>query len=112
MRSPRLSRRLQLEAPVRNPDGAGGFVTTWTTLGTLWAELEPGTTRVAAQPGGTESRLPIRVVVRAAPLGAPRRPVAGQRFRDGTRLYAIASVTQADPLGRFLTCLAHEELAL
>jgi head-tail adaptor len=112
MKPPRLHRRLLLEAPGRTPDGAGGYATTWSALGTLWAELDPGTARVSSQPGGPSARLPLRVTVRAAPQGAPSRPEPGQRFRDGARTYAIASVAAADPQGRFLQCLAHEEVAL
>ena len=112
MRTPRLNRRLVLEAPTRVPDGAGGFTRDWVALGTLWADLVPGTPRLADRPGAAEQRLPLRVTLRGAALGAPSRPVAGQRFREGGRLYAIQSVAEADPEGRFLLCLAHEETAL
>lgn len=112
MKAPRLSRRLVLEAPTRSPDGAGGFTTAWSALGTLWADLATGAPRVADRPGGAEQRLPLRITLRGAPLGAPSRPVPGQRLREGDRLFAIQSVTEADPEGRFLLCLAHEETAL
>ncbi len=112
MRAPRLSRRLVLEAPARTPDGAGGFATEWTALGTLWAEIDPRATRLSAQPGGQEARQPLRVTVRGAPPSAPSRPQPGQRFRSGAGTYAIVSVSPADPQGRFLHCLAHEETTL
>lgn len=112
MRTPRLDRCLVLEAPERVPDGAGGFTRGWVALGTLWAELSAGAPRLTDRPGAAEQRLPLRVMLRAAPLGAPSRPVAGQRFREGARLYAIDAVGEADPEGRFLLCLAHEETAL
>jgi len=35
MSAPVLSRRLVLEAPVRVPDGAGGVIESWASLGTL-----------------------------------------------------------------------------
>ena len=35
MRDPRLRRRLSLEAPIRNPDGSGGFSKGWFELGSL-----------------------------------------------------------------------------
>ena len=111
MNTPRLSRRLSLEAPTRTADGAGGFTQGWTALGTLWAEVAPAAPRLAAQPGATESRLPLRITVRGAPFGSPSRPEAGQRIRDGTRIFPIASVAE-DFGGRFLLCLAHEEAAL
>ena len=111
MRTPRLSRRLKLEAPIRTSDGSGGFSKGWFELGTLWAKVAPAGSRLVAQPGATETRLPLRVTVRAAPFGSPSRPEPGQRFRDGARVFPIASVAD-DAAGRFLLCLAHEEAAL
>jgi head-tail adaptor len=111
MRTPRLSRRLSLEAPTRLSDGAGGFTQGWAALGTLWAEVAPAAPRLAAQPGATETRLPLKITVRGAPFGSPSRPEPGQRFRDGARVFPIVAVAE-DLGGRFLLCLAHEEAAL
>jgi head-tail adaptor len=47
-------------------------------------------------------------MVRGAPVGAPSRPVAGQRFREGARIYPILAVAEADPEGRYLVCHAEE----
>jgi head-tail adaptor len=52
-----------------------------------------------------------RIVVRAAPPGAPSRPQAGQRFREGGRLFAIRAVAEAGGAGRFLVCFAEEEVS-
>ncbi|MFN4158506.1 MAG: head-tail adaptor protein [Gemmobacter sp.] len=109
MRPPRLSRALMLEGEVVSPDGAGGFVQSWTGIGTLWGAVVAGSGREAA---GVEVPLSVqafRVWVRGAPVGAPSRPVAGQRFRDGARVFAILAVTEADADGRYLVCAAREE---
>ena len=100
-----LTRRLWLERPVRVPDGAGGFRESWDRLGAVWAEIRPrsGTADAVI----SETRL--RITVRAAPVGAPSRPTAQQRFVEGARIYRITAVTEADPEGRFLTCFATEE---
>ena len=94
MTAPRLNRALVLERPARVPDGAGGFSEAWEALGSLWAEVTA-----------------YRVVVRAAPEGSSMRPAAGQRFRDGARVYAIRAVAERDPGGRFLICFCDEEVA-
>lgn len=110
-RGVRLSRALVLEAPVRVPDGAGGFSESWEALGTLWADVRPGSGRDRAAEFATLSTVKFRIVVRAAPQGAPSRPEAGQRFRDGGRVFPIAAVSEWDALGRFLLCTASEEVA-
>lgn len=102
---PHLSRRLRLEGPARVADGAGGFTEVWQVLGHIWAEVAARTGRDDA----TISRLGLRITVRAAPQGAPSRPTPQQRFVDGSRIYRIEAVTEADPEGRYLTCYASEE---
>ncbi|MDF1716420.1 MAG: phage head closure protein [Antarcticimicrobium sp.] len=111
MSAPVLSRRLVLEAPVRVPDGAGGAIESWTSLGTLWAEVRPRSGRERAQAGEPVSTMGYRIVVRGAPAGSAQRPAPEQRFRDGARLYLIRAVAEHDPAGRFLTCFADEEVA-
>ena len=56
------------------------------------------------------SAVPYRVTVRGAPTGAPSRPKAGQRLREGARLFLIQAVTERDQFGRYLTCFAREEV--
>lgn len=111
MRTPHLSRSLVLEAPVQVSDGAGGYTRNWQPLGVLWAEVKAGSGRETAAFAVTVSRVPYRIVVRAAPMGASSRPVAGQRFREGTRIFNIHAVAEKDAHGRFLTCHAEEEVA-
>lgn len=111
MKPPALGRKLVLEAPERVADGAGGYVESWAARGTLWAEVAP---RTGGERSGEETalaRVPYRIVVRGAPEGAASRPVAGQRFREGARLYVIRAVTEMDARGHYLTCFADEEVA-
>ncbi|MDH2327617.1 head-tail adaptor protein [Cereibacter sp. SYSU M97828] len=104
-----LDRALVLEASERVGDGAGGFRTEWTALGTLWADVKPGTGRELAGVEVTGPQVSYRITVRAAAVGAPSRPKAGQRFRDGVRLFQILAVTEGE--SRFLTCFAREGMA-
>lgn len=108
----RLNRRLVLEAMARVPDGAGGYAEGWAALGVLWAAVTPGTGRESFGEAVTLALVPIRIVVRAAPEGAPSRPRPGQRFREGARVFAILAVAECDPAGYFLTCFAREEVAV
>jgi head-tail adaptor len=108
---PRLTRKLVLEEPQRSPDGAGGFTVSWVALGTLWAEVRAGTGREKAAEHLTVAALPLRIIVRAAPEGAPSRPRPEQRLRDGARLYRIQAVSESDAGARYLTCHAIEEVS-
>ncbi|MDG4649802.1 phage head closure protein [Roseibacterium sp. SDUM158017] len=107
MSAPRLTRRLVLEAPERVPDGAGGYAETWTVRGSVWAEVVPR--GAGREVDAARSRLNLKITVRSAPQGAPSRPTAAMRFRDGQRLYRIEAVTEADATGRTLACFATEE---
>ena len=106
-----LSRRLLLESPERVPDGSGGYVQGWVVLGTLWAEVVAGSGRETAGIGASLTQVVYRITVRAAPPASAARPRADQRFRDGARLFRIKAVSEADPAGRYLTCLTEEEFA-
>lgn len=110
MKIPRLNRRLTLEAPQKAPDGAGGFVTVWNPLGTIWAELRPRSGGERGINGAPVSRVSYRITVRAAPQGSPQRPAPDARYRDGTRLFNIRAVTEMDPQGLYLVCFADEEV--
>ncbi|MCF7700328.1 head-tail adaptor protein [Loktanella sp. M215] len=110
MTLPLLNRKLVLETAVRTPDRAGGYGIAWRPLGTLWAEIKAGSGTARGANGLELSRVPLRITVRAAPVGSEARPAAGQRFREGARVYAILAVTERDTLARFLTCHAEEEV--
>ncbi|MGC5198402.1 head-tail adaptor protein [Aphanothece microscopica] len=109
MKRPELKRSLVLEAPQDTATGSGGIARAWVALGRLWAEIRAGAGREGDSVEVVTARVPLRITVRGAPVGAPSRPQAGQRFRDGTRLFAILAVAEADPGGRYLTCFAREE---
>lgn len=109
MKAPHLNRALVLEAETRVPDGAGGYSASWGAVGSVWAEVVAGK---GGDPGGEEvilSRVPYRITVRAAPVGAATRPKPEQRFREGTRVFRIEAVTERDPAGHYLVCFCREE---
>lgn len=108
MRGARLNRPLVLEAMERAGDGAGGWTEVWQARGTVWAEVRPGAGRETGGMEASASVQALRIVVRGLPQGHVLRPVAGQRFRDGTRRFRILAVTERDGTGRYLLCSAEE----
>ncbi|MCK0148814.1 head-tail adaptor protein [Marivita sp. S6314] len=109
--SRRLTSQLVLERLVAVPDGAGGQHESWEALGTVWGEVKPRSGRESLGEAGQVSVTGFRIMVRAAAQGHSARPLPEQRFRDGTRVFRINSVTEADPEARFLMCLCDEEVA-
>lgn len=109
--SRRLTSKLGLEQLVAVPDGAGGQHESWEALGTVWGEVKPRTGRESSGEAGQVSVTGFRIAVRAYPVGHSARPLPEQRFRDGTRVFRINSVTEADPEARFLMCICDEEVA-
>lgn len=105
-----LNRELVLETPVETPDGAGGTQSGWEELGRLWADLRPGTGRDVGGAAHVWSSAGYRILVRAAPVGSDARPVVGQRFREGERIWRIVSVTEDDRFGHYLRCFTKEEV--
>jgi head-tail adaptor len=104
----RLLRRLVLEEPQRTPDGAGGFATSWTPVGTLWADVTARTSREELIAGAGRPRVRYRIVVRGAPAGSASRPRPDQRLREGGRVFSILTVAERDADGRHLEILAEE----
>ena len=103
-----LSRKLLLEARERVPDGSGGFGTVWQPLGTLWGDVEAMGGREDFIGGRPRARAKLRILVRAAPVGAPSRPQADQRLREGARIFNILAVAEHDAAGRYLQIIAEE----
>jgi SPP1 family predicted phage head-tail adaptor len=110
MSAPNLSRALVLQSPVVTPDGAGGFATTWQSLGTHWAAIDARTGQERFGALGPSGEVRLRITLRAAPFGSDRRPRPGQRFIESTRVYRILAVAEGDAQGRYLVCTAEEEL--
>lgn len=111
MSGPQLNRALVLEERQDTADGAGGFLSTWASLGMLWAQVDGFAGREVGQLGVERSEVRLKITVRAVPVGAPERPRPDQRFREGNRLYRITAVSEQEPKARYLTCYAAEEVA-
>lgn len=111
MKAPSLNCKIVLEDAYRVPDESGGFQTIWQPLGTVWAQVTAGRGRAQVVNALPLSRVPHRIIVRAAPEGSSARPRAGQRFREGTRIYDIQAVRHHDTARRYLECQTLEEIA-
>lgn len=109
MKTPRLNHKLELEDPRTFSDGSGGYIKSWQALGTLWAEISARSGRETILAGAPVSVVSYKIVVRAAPFGAPERPKPEQRFRAGAQYFLIQAVADDDADGRYITCYATQE---
>lgn len=107
----RLNRALVLEERIETADGAGGLRSSWSALGTIWANIRSLSGRESGSLGIARSKVGMKITLRAAPQGSTMRPRPDQRFREGTRTYRITAVAEAEPAGRYLVCYASEEVA-
>ena len=108
MRAPDLTRLLTLEARDAAPDGGGGVAARWTPLGTHWAEVRPSAAAERTLGGVEISQVTHKIMLRWAPFGAPSRPIASQRFREGARVFDILGVTEADTRNAWLIAWVRE----
>ena len=81
----------------------------WTPLGEHWAEVTSRAGSARAEAGVPVSAVGYRIVVRGSPPGSASRPLPGQRFREGPRVFSVIAVAERDGAGMYLTCFAEEE---
>lgn len=106
--APVLDREMVLETRAQVPDGGGGMTEGWQALGTLWAAIERPAARLVAEGAQEVSTVKLRVILRAAPEGRARRPVAGQRLRMGARIFRILAVSEYDRAAHYLQLWVEE----
>jgi head-tail adaptor len=111
MDASKLTWPLVLEARSLAPDGAGGRREIWVPLGSIWGDLQPKSGRELEGEAASISRSLWSITVRASPVGASSRPIAGHRFRHGSRFFGILAVQETDETARWLRCAAEEERA-
>lgn len=104
-----LNRKLVLETPIRTKDGSGGYRTSWSFLGTVWASLTALSSQEQSGFGGDVSQVHYKFIIRSAPIGSCKRPNPSQRFLLGERIFLITSVSEYDVDGQYLQCFSFEE---
>ncbi|MGQ3282471.1 phage head closure protein [Bosea sp. (in: a-proteobacteria)] len=98
-----LRRRLLLEAAMATPDGLGGTTQVYETVAAVWAQLE----WIAGGERWRRGR-PEQVATHRVTLRWRAGVDAGQRLRDGDRLFDIRAVADPDGGRRRLVCLVQE----
>lgn len=98
-----MTARLDLEAPQPAPDGQGGATAGWAVAASLWARIEPVSTRIVEEASAEAGRITHRIWLRF------REDVAaGRRFRKGGRVFLVKLVRDPDETRRYLVCQCEE----
>jgi len=100
-----LNMRLLLEAPIDAQDSIGGIVRTWSLVSEVWASVRPLSSAQRLAADGAQSLVTHAVTLRWRP------DVTGaMRLRDGTRVFEILSIADAQGERRRLVCRCREIL--
>lgn len=104
MRAGTLGARLQLQAPQRAADGAGGAVVSWVSEAELWGDIRPLSGRERSGAGGRISDVTHDITIRHRSGVLPEL-----RLVHGSRVFQILAVLE-DGRGRQMVCHCREEV--
>lgn len=99
----RLRHRLNLEAPVDMPDGAGGVVRSYAATAIVFASIEPLSARRETDAGEDRSIGTHRIVIRYR-----TDATAQHRLTQGMRIFRILGIIDPGAENRFLEIAAEE----
>ncbi|MAR55852.1 MAG: head-tail adaptor [Rickettsiales bacterium] len=98
-----LRERIRIEIETRSSDGMGGGGSSWNTLTTVWAKVEPLRGEERLQANQLQERITYRIIMRY------RDDInARMRVLWGNKVLNIHSVFNADMHRRYLTLEASE----
>lgn len=101
-----LVHRFGVEAPVRTPDGAGGFTVGFTLLAEVWGSLET----LAGDEYPTADRLAGQLT-HSVWLRWREDVTTDMRLRLGPRVFQVRAVVDHDGRRRFVECRCEETVA-
>ena len=100
-----LRTEFRLEQVTQTPDGLGGKTETWAEIAVVFARLEPLSVSQNYRGDQDVESATHRITIRMR-TGMK----SGMRFKLGTRLFRIVTVTDPDETGRYLNCYCEELL--
>jgi SPP1 family predicted phage head-tail adaptor len=100
-----LRDRVRLETPERTDAGGGGATVTWSSLGQIYARIEPASGREIVEADGVTARVTHSILIRhRTDIGSH------MRFAAGPRIFDIKSVRETGGHRRWLECHCEEHL--
>ena len=103
MRAGELRSRLVVESPQRVSDGAGGAVTSWLELATIWANVAPTSAREQVSAEQRAEKTTHKITLRY------RNDIdATMRFSGGGRIFDIEAIINEAERDQWLVCYCVE----
>jgi len=103
MRAGELRHRLVIESPQRVNDGAGGAITTWLEVATIWANVQPVTAREQRSADQRTQKTSHRITVRY------REDInSTMRFTGEGRIFDIEAIINDAERDHWLVCFCVE----
>ena len=100
-----LRSRVSLQARVRTAEDGGAAVIAWTTVASMFAQIQPVGGREIVTADGRTGRVSHEVMIR---YSADVQP--GMHFVEGPRVLIIHAALDRDGRRRWLKCLCEERL--
>lgn len=107
MRAGQLNRMLRLQKVVMTSDSEGVSSEAWTDVAKIWAHISPAGAREIFNAAQTEVHITHQITIRW-------RPAVSDKMRflyvqpQGTRIFLIHTMLDADEAHRQLDCMAEE----
>ena len=103
MKTGRLRKKVTIQTPTTTVNLAGNTLETWSTLATVWADIEPLSGREAIQARAFNAEATIRARMRYLSTLTTQC-----RLYYGTRYLEILSIINKDEMGREMELLCTE----
>ena len=110
LRSGSLRRRITIQQRSATKDTFGGQSTTWATIATVWADIEPMSGRELLAAQEVKSEVTHQITVRYQSIFADPKVVAGYRVLYKSRIFNIQSAMNEGERNRIVTLSVSEGL--
>lgn len=100
-----LRHRVAIQTRTDVADGMGGKTSSWATVATVWAKIEPLSAREQFFAGKTDHRITHRITMR------PRTITHAQRLVFGARTFQIHGVRELEERNRWVVVDCEEGVA-
>lgn len=90
--SARASHKITVEKPTRSTDSYGGATVSWSTVATVWADIQPASGRELFAQNATQSRVTHKITIRYKPEFKDITQISAYRISYDGRLFAINSI--------------------